>query len=78
VIGGGVLLPLLILIPLSVATVLVGVELSNREGPVDLEIEVVAHQYWWEVRYPDLGVVTANEIHLPVGSRIRMSLRRPT
>jgi cytochrome c oxidase subunit II len=74
VIGGGVLLPLVILIPLSVATVLVGVELSNREGPVDLEIEVVAHQYWWEVRYPELGVVTANEIHLPVGSAIRMSL----
>jgi cytochrome c oxidase subunit II len=74
VIGGGVLLPLLILIPLSVATVMVGVELSNRQGPVDLEIEVVAHQYWWEVRYPELGIVTANEIHLPVGSAIRMSL----
>jgi cytochrome c oxidase subunit II len=75
VLGGGVVLPLVILIPLSVATVVVGVGLSNREGPVDLEVEVVAHQYWWEVRYPELDVVTANEIHLPVGSSIRMSLR---
>ena len=30
-------------------------------------IEAVGHQWWWEFRYPDLGIVTANEIHVPVG-----------
>ncbi len=28
---------------------------------------VIAHQWWWEARYPQSGVVTANEIHIPVG-----------
>ncbi|NIQ56254.1 MAG: cytochrome c oxidase subunit II, partial [Gammaproteobacteria bacterium] len=32
------------------------------------------HQYWWEVRYPEAGVVTANEIHVPVGRPVRIAL----
>jgi len=39
-----------------------------------MRIEVTAHQWWWEVRYPDLGVVTANEIHVPVGQPVGISL----
>jgi cytochrome c oxidase subunit 2 len=39
-----------------------------------LEIEVKGHQWWWEVRYPGEGIVDANEIHLPVGKRIRVKL----
>ncbi|MBM3461520.1 MAG: cytochrome c oxidase subunit II [Armatimonadetes bacterium] len=31
------------------------------------DVIVVGHQWWWEVRYPASGVITANEIHLPVG-----------
>jgi cytochrome c oxidase subunit 2 len=34
--------------------------------PGALQIAVVGHQGWWEVRYPELGVVTANELHVPV------------
>ncbi|MGC2661813.1 MAG: cytochrome c oxidase subunit II [Bryobacteraceae bacterium] len=29
-------------------------------------LQIVAHQWWWEVRYPATGVVTANEVHIPV------------
>ena len=32
---------------------------------------MIGHQWWWEFRYPQLGVVTANELVLPVGSRCR-------
>lgn len=39
-----------------------------------LVVEVVGHQYWWEYRYPDLGVTTANELHLPVGRAITLRL----
>jgi cytochrome c oxidase subunit 2 len=28
---------------------------------------VIGHQYWWEFRYPDTGLITANEVHIPVG-----------
>jgi len=36
-----------------------------------LTIEVVGHMFWWEVRYPELGVVTANEFHIPAGQHVR-------
>ncbi|HEX2192846.1 MAG TPA: cytochrome c oxidase subunit II [Acidimicrobiales bacterium] len=39
----------------------------------DLSIEVVARNWWWEVRYPN-GVVTANEIHIPVGRTVEVKL----
>ena len=29
---------------------------------------VIGHQFWWEFRYPKLGIVTANELHVPVSS----------
>jgi cytochrome c oxidase subunit 2 len=31
-----------------------------------LEVVAIGHQFWWEFRYPQLGVVTANELHIPV------------
>jgi len=29
------------------------------------DVVVMAHQWWWEYRYPEFGVVTANELHMP-------------
>jgi cytochrome c oxidase subunit II len=37
-------------------------------------VEVIGHQFWWEVRYPDAGVITANEIHVPAGRPTRLRL----
>ncbi len=34
--------------------------------PDAINVHVIAHQWWWEFRYPDLGIVTANELHVPV------------
>ena len=31
-----------------------------------VEVTVIGHQFWWEFRYPKLGIVTANEMHIPV------------
>ncbi len=31
------------------------------------DLVVIAHQWWWELHYPQAGVTTANEVHLPVG-----------
>jgi cytochrome c oxidase subunit 2 len=38
-------------------------------GPGDADLIVIGHQWWWEVRYPSSGVVTANEIHIPIGRK---------
>jgi len=42
--------------------------------PGDADLVVVGHQWWWEVRYPFSGAVTANEIHVPVGRKLRVEL----
>jgi len=34
--------------------------------PGAVDVTVVGHQWWWEIRYPELGIVTANELHVPV------------
>jgi cytochrome c oxidase subunit 2 len=33
-----------------------------------LEVTIIGHQFWWELRYPQLGIVTANELRLPAGT----------
>jgi cytochrome c oxidase subunit 2 len=34
------------------------------------DLIVTGHQWWWEVQYPDSGIVTANEIHIPTGKQL--------
>ncbi len=62
----------LILILFVFVDVLTARSTSRVGGQRPLRIDVVGHQWWWEVEYPDLAdpqntVVTANEIHVPVG-----------
>lgn len=38
------------------------------------DLVVIGHQWWWEIRYPRAGVVTANEIHIPVGRPLSVAL----
>jgi cytochrome c oxidase subunit 2 len=42
--------------------------MAASDPPADRPISllIVAHQWWWEVHYPGTGIVTANEIHVPV------------
>jgi cytochrome c oxidase subunit 2 len=39
-----------------------------------LVIQVTGHQWWWEYRYPEYGVITANELHLPVGRPVELQM----
>jgi cytochrome c oxidase subunit II len=48
-------------------------DLSASSDDPELTIDVVAHDWWWEIRYPN-GAVTANEIHIPVGQRVDVRL----
>jgi cytochrome c oxidase subunit 2 len=40
-----------------------------------LRVQVIGHQWWWEFRYPDLGIVTATEFHLPAGRPVSLEIR---
>jgi cytochrome c oxidase subunit 2 len=59
--------PFLIVVVLFLATAryIFGIE-GQEPGPHALHVTVVGHQWWWEIRYPDLGIVTANELHVPL------------
>ncbi len=63
------IIPILILVVLflSTARVLFSVQ-DAREPASALEVTVVGHQFWWEFRYPQYNVVTANELHVPLSS----------
>ncbi|MGN6813709.1 MAG: cytochrome c oxidase subunit II [Thermomicrobiales bacterium] len=39
-----------------------------------LNVTLIGHQWWWEYRYPDLGIVTANELHIPAGKTVHLQL----
>jgi cytochrome c oxidase subunit 2 len=74
VISLGIVMPMLILVPLSIGTLVAGRAIHVEPGDPDVVVEVVGHQFWWEVRYPDLDIVTANEIHVPVGATVEYRL----
>ena len=35
----------------------------------------MGHQWWWEFRYPDEGIVTANELYVPTDRPVRITLQ---
>jgi cytochrome c oxidase subunit II len=60
-------IPILIVVMLFLSTTRVILETEAAPKPVSaLDVTVIGHQFWWEFRYPKLGVVTANELHVPV------------
>jgi cytochrome c oxidase subunit 2 len=63
-------IPALILAAIAVPTVRGIFETSAIPAGDVLKVEVVGHQWWWEFRYPDLGITTANEVHIPVGQTV--------
>jgi len=70
------IIPVLIVVVLFVATARVIHAVQDApQPPTAVEVTVIGHQFWWEYRYPALGVVTANELHIPVSEPSRP---RPT
>jgi cytochrome c oxidase subunit 2 len=60
-------IPILIVVMLFLSTTRVILETEASPKPASaLDVTVIGHQFWWEYRYPKLGVVTANELHIPV------------
>lgn len=66
-------IPFIIVIVLFVLTVRT-MNSADPDPPKDPDLVVTGHQWWWEVEYPKVGVITANEIHIPVGQSISVKL----
>lgn len=59
--------PILIVVVLFLVTARYIFAIEGRpQSPEALEVTIVGHQWWWEIRYPKLGIVTANELHVAV------------
>ena len=69
-------IPILIVLVITLATTRTIYDVQGAlPPPGTVNVTVVGHQWWWEIRYPDLGIVTANELHVPV---TESGDRRPT
>ncbi|MDE1156028.1 MAG: cytochrome c oxidase subunit II [Acidobacteriaceae bacterium] len=63
------IIPVLIVVVLFLATARTLFSIQDAPKPANaLNITAVGHQYWWEYHYPEYGIVTANELHIPVAT----------
>jgi cytochrome c oxidase subunit 2 len=64
--------PLIVVVVLFLVTAryIYGIE-HRPPTPGTLEVTIIGNQWWWEIRYPRLGIVTANELHLPASDPAR-------
>ena len=68
------IIPALILAGVAIPTVGTIFRLAESPPPGTLEVTVTGHQWWWEVEYADSGVITANELHIPVERPVYITL----
>ena len=68
------LIPAFILLFIAVPTVRTIFKTQAQAVAGALQIEVTGHQWWWEFRYPEYGIITANEIYIPTGRTVNFKL----
>ncbi|WAA11242.1 cytochrome c oxidase subunit II [Fervidibacillus albus] len=77
-------IPILIILGLSIPTVYLtfyfgdvkGMERVDEQGnPEHLVVNVRANLYWWEFEYPDLGIITSQDLVVPTGEKIYFNLK---
>ncbi|MGH2699888.1 MAG: cytochrome c oxidase subunit II [Actinomycetota bacterium] len=68
-------IPALILAGLAIPTVGTIFDLQRDPSEGGMRIEVIAHQFWWEFVYPEEGITTANELHIPVDQEVILELQ---
>jgi cytochrome c oxidase subunit 2 len=72
VVIGGAVIPAILLVTMLLASLKTTVALKLPRN--DLTVQVIGHQWWWEVRYPRERIRTANEIGIPVGRPVQLEL----
>lgn len=70
--------PALVLLAIAIPTIQVVFRTQSAAVPSNsIEVTVRGRQWWWEFRYGELGITTANELHLPLGQRAILYLEGP-
>jgi cytochrome c oxidase subunit 2 len=81
-------IPIIILVVLFIPALVLLIDIKNvpSDDEVEVRVEAVGHQWWWEFRYPDDGVVvqatppnyedlTPPALVVPVGKTILIQIR---
>jgi cytochrome c oxidase subunit 2 len=77
VIGAGMVIPIAVIAALFVISDVFVIRTTQAPAAAAtrLTVLVVGHQWWWEIRYPGSRAVTANELHIPVRTPVRVDVR---
>ncbi len=75
ILAGGIAMPAVVLAVVFGFSIRSAALTASEAGSGAFTIEVIGRRWWWEVNYPEQGVITANEIHIPVGVPVEMLLR---
>jgi cytochrome c oxidase subunit II len=69
------IIPVAIVAIMAVPTV-ASIQAEAKAPPADaLKVIAIGHQWWFEFRYPDLNITTANELHIPEGKHVVFEIR---
>lgn len=71
---GWTIAPALILAFVAVPTVLTIFKTQGAPPPGALQVRVIGHQWWWEFQYPELGIVTGSELHVPLHRPVAVNI----
>lgn len=68
-------IPFVLLIIMAIPTVTIGFNLEKQYGKEEaMQINVTAHQFWWEFEYPELGIHTSQDLYIPTGKKIQFTV----
>ncbi len=70
-------IPVIIVILVAVPTVrsIFNLQTFTETGDQDVAVTVTGYQWWWKFEYPQYGITTANELHVPVGAKLVLDLQ---
>jgi cytochrome c oxidase subunit 2 len=68
------IIPAVILAVIAVPTVKAIFKTNEIPGASPLTVEVIGHQWWWEFRYPEFQLTTANELHVPINRTVHLRM----
>jgi cytochrome c oxidase subunit 2 len=74
VVGMGVVFPLTVIVALFIVSdgAIINVTEAPAASSTALTVDAIGHEWYWEFRYPGTKAVTADEMHIPVGTRINL------
>jgi cytochrome c oxidase subunit 2 len=72
---GWTIAPAILLLVVGVFTIKTIFDVNRVPKGADVvQVDVTGHRWWWEYQYPGIGVTTANELHIPVGRPVAITL----